>query len=217
MSLFLHLGSSVPLHGVGGCADPGALSTPTVGQAPCPVLLRGRHDGAVDTRQRPCPVTSVSSPPRVPRPHTGRPSWPHSLGTTGLWLQLVTLAGPVAAGALRVCPGPVCPPRLLGVRPGCSRSFQSARLPLAGVSTCSRWAGRWPHRSGLSWPPPPGLWAGGHKSLLKLGQDPWAPSYLTCLLQPVSLSAAQGSAMAGHCRPPAGGPVGHPRAGCQAP
>ena len=37
-------------------------------------------------------------------PHTGRPSWPHSLGTNGLWLQPVTLAGPVAAGGTEGVP-----------------------------------------------------------------------------------------------------------------
>lgn len=60
--------------------------------------------GAVDMRQRPCPVTSVSSPPQVPRPHTRRPSWPHRLGMNGLWLQPVTLAGPVAAGGAEGVP-----------------------------------------------------------------------------------------------------------------
>lgn len=74
-----------------------------LGTLPRPALRPSRL-GAVDTRQRPCPVTSVSSPPQVPRPHTGRPSWPHSLGTTGLWLQPVTLAGPVAAGGTEGVP-----------------------------------------------------------------------------------------------------------------
>ena len=179
MSLFLHLGSSIPSHRAGGRADTGAVNTPAVGlprPAPRPRL------GAVDTRQRPCPVTSITALPQFPHLHTRRPSRPHSSGPNGLLLQPVTLAGPVAAGGTE------------GVSRACLstsavRGEAGVQSPPSSLPT-SPWQA-WPHaRAGQGAGPtgrdcpgrPPGLWADRHKSLPKLGQGPWAPSCLTCPL-----------------------------------
>ena len=138
----------------GGPCRPRGSEHPHCGPGTLPCAApRPSRLGVVDTRQRPCPVTSISSPPQVPCRTSGGLPGPTAWAPMASGCSRSPWKGLWPLGVLRVCPGPVCAPRLLGVRLGCSRSFQPARLPLAGVSTCSRWAGRWPHRSGLSWPP----------------------------------------------------------------
>lgn len=127
MSLFLHLGSSVPSHRAGGRADTGAVNTPAVGlprPAPRPRL------GAVDTRQRPCPVTSITALPQFPHLHTGGPPGRTARGLTACCCSRSPWQALLPPGALRVCPGPVCPPRLSGERLGCSHLLPACPPPL---------------------------------------------------------------------------------------
>lgn len=171
VSLFLHLGSSVPPHTAGAHADTGC-ERPRCGPGTLPRPALRPQLGAVDMRQRPCPVISITTLPQFPHPHTGRPSRPHRLGPNGLLLQPVTLAGPVAAGGTE----------------GVSRACLSASVVRgeAGVQSApsgllaSPWqvcphahAGQGAGPTGWDCPGrPPGLWAGGHKSLPKSAQDP---------------------------------------------